>query len=166
MTETNESLEQILQNGYRYALSLTHDSQMAQDLLQSVCLKISKRGGPWEIRYLITSIRNGYIDNLRRSRKLDFYPIDDIDLVGDVDLMLTSFDPDLESALAQLREDARELLYLSIVEGYTASELAELTQKPRGTILSILHRTKQKLRGLLTQGLPNEKRYGGGVNEH
>ena len=140
MPKQPDNLDDILQNGYRYALSLTHDSQLAQDLLQSVCLKISKKGGPWEIRYLIRSIRNGYIDNLRRSRKLDFYPIDDIDLVGDVDLMLTSFDPELESALAQLREDSRELLYLSIVEGYTASELAELTQKPRGTILSILHR--------------------------
>ena len=157
MKEAPNSLEGKLQNGYRYALALTHDSQMAQDLLQTACLKISKRGGPWEVPYIITTIRNSYIDNLRRSRKLDFYPIDEEDLVGDVDMMLSSFDPELESALAQLQEDVRELLYLSVVEEYSASELADLTQRPRGTILSILHRTKRTLRGLLSQQQPDNK---------
>lgn len=157
MKEAPNSLDEKLQNGYRYALALTHDSQMAQDLLQTACLKISKRGGPWEMPYIVTTIRNSYIDNLRRSRKLDFYPIDEEDLVGDVDMMLSSFDPDLESALAQLQEDVRELLYLSVVEEYSASELADLTQRPRGTILSILHRTKRTLRGLLSQQQPDNK---------
>ena len=150
MKERPMSLDETLQNGYRYALSLSHDTQLAQDLLQTACLKISKQGGPWHIRYLVTTIRNSYIDNLRRSRKLDFYPIDEIDMIGDVDLMLSSFDPQLESALAQLQEDVRELLYLSVVEEYSASELAELTQRPRGTILSLLYRTKKSLRQLLT----------------
>ena len=145
------SLDEKLQNGSRYALSLTHDSQLAQDLLQTACLKISKRNGPWEMPYLITTIRNAHIDNLRRSRKLDFFPIDEDDLVGDVDLMLSSFDPQLESALAQLQDDVRELLYLSVVEEYSASELAALTQRPRGTILSILFRAKKRLRSLLSQ---------------
>ena len=157
MKEAPNSLEEKLQNGYRYALALIHDSQMAQDLLQTACLKISKRGGPWEMPYIVTTIRNSYIDNLRRSRKLDFYPIDEEDLVGDVDMMLSSFDPELESALAQLQEDVRELLYLSVVEEYSASELADLTQRPRGTILSILHRTKRTLRGLLSQQQPDNK---------
>ena len=157
MKEAPNSLEEKLQNGYRYALALTHDSQMAQDLLQTACLKISKRGGPWEMPYIVTTIRNSYIDNLRRSRKLDFYPIDEEDLVGDVDMMLSSFDPELESALAQLQEDVRELLYLSVVEEYSASELADLTQRPRGTILSILHRTKRTLRGLLSQQQTDNK---------
>lgn len=146
-----ENLDDILQNGYRYALALTHDSQRAQDLLQSACLNITKRNGPWKIRYLITTIRNIHIDNLRRSRKLHFYPIEDLEVVGDVDMMLSSFDPQLESALARLPEDVRELLYLSVVEELTASELADLTERPRGTILSILHRAKAQLRGLLSR---------------
>ena len=44
-----------------------------------------------------------------------------------------------------LREDE----VLAIVEGYTAHEIADMTQRPRGTILSLLHRTKEKLRNLL-----------------
>lgn len=157
MNEPHENLDQLLQNGYRYALALTHDVQLAEDLLQTACLKISRKGGPWEIRYLVTTLRNAHIDNLRRSRKLDFYPIDDEDLVGDVDMMLSSFDPELESALAQLQDDVRELLYLSAVEDYTVSELAELTQRPRGTILSLLHRTKKSLRALLSDPISDNK---------
>lgn len=153
MIDQSENIDELLQNGYRYALALTHDSQLAEDLLQTACLKISRRGGPWNIRYLITTLRNAHIDNLRRSRKLDFYPIDDEDLVGDVDMLLSSFDPQLESALAQLQDDVRELLYLSVVEDYSVTELAELTQRPRGTILSLLHRTKKRLRSLLSDPL-------------
>ncbi|MEM7800916.1 MAG: RNA polymerase sigma factor [Chloroflexota bacterium] len=148
----NDDLEEILQSGYRYALALTHDSQMAQDLLQQACLSISRRQGPWNIRYLITTIRNAHIDHIRRAQKLRFYPLDEeLEFVGDVDMMLSSFDPQLESALARLPEDTRELLYLSVVEEFTASELANLTERPRGTILSILHRAKKQLRGLLSQ---------------
>lgn len=157
MDNQTENLDHLMHNGYRYALALTHDSQMAEDLLQSACLKISRKGGPWEIRYLITTLRNAHIDNLRRARKLDFYPIDDEDLVGDVDMMLSSFDPQLESALAQLQDDVRELLYLSVVEDYTVTELSELTQRPRGTILSLLHRTKKSLRALLSDHIHDKK---------
>lgn len=146
----NEPLDDLLHRGYRYALSLTHNSETAQDLLQDACLRISRRGGPWSIRYLITTIRNRHIDLQRRSSKLDFTSLDEFDLIGDVDVTMRSFDPQLERALAQLNEDERELLYLSVMEGYSASELAKLTKRPRGTILSSLHRSKKKLQKLLT----------------
>ncbi|MEM7343606.1 MAG: RNA polymerase sigma factor [Chloroflexota bacterium] len=156
MTNNSDNLDDLLQRGYRYALSLTHNDDMAQELLQEACLKISRRGGPWQIRYFMTTIRNSYIDGFRRSKKVEFYPLDDIELIGDLDITLTSFDPQLESALAKLGDTERELLYLSVVEGYPASELAQLTDRPRGTILSTLHRAKQKLRVLLNLNIPEE----------
>ena len=55
----------------------------------------------------------------------------------------------LHRALGTLRPDERETLFLAVVEGYTAQEIADMTQRPRGTILSLLHRTKEKLRNLL-----------------
>lgn len=41
------------------------------------------------------------------------------------------------------------MLFLTAVEGYTTAEIAQLTGRPRGTILSALHRAKKKLRQLL-----------------
>jgi len=45
----------------------------------------------------------------------------------------------------------REALLLADVEGYTAQEIAELTGHPRGTILSLIHRSRGKLRRQLSQ---------------
>jgi len=159
MTQTTDGLEELLHRGYRYALSLTHNNEMAQDLVQDACVRISRRGGPWKIRYLITTIRNGFIDQCRRAAKIDFTSlgemdlIADVDLVSDIDMSIASFDPPLELALAQLRDDERELLYLSIMEEYSASEIAKLTGRPRGTVLSILHRAKIKLQKSLAENV-------------
>lgn len=49
-------------------------------------------------------------------------------------------------ALNNLRSQEREALFLTAVEGYTAQEIADLTHQPRGTVLSLVHRAKQKIR--------------------
>jgi len=36
-------------------------------------------------------------------------------------------------------------LFLSVIEGYTAEEIAALTDSTRGTVLSLIHRSRQKL---------------------
>jgi RNA polymerase sigma-70 factor (ECF subfamily) len=56
----------------------------------------------------------------------------------------------MEAILAGLKPAEREILYLSAVEEYTTAEIAEMTGRPRGTVLSLLHRTKLKLRKRLT----------------
>lgn len=151
MDDTPHSLDDLLNRGYRYALSLTHNSEAAQDLLQDACLRLSRRGGPWNIRYLITTIRNRHIDVQRRAAKIAFSPIEESDLIDEIDFSVLMVDPQLEAALDLLRAEEREMLFLSVVEEYSASEIATLTKKPRGTILSILHRTKKKLQKLLTE---------------
>jgi DNA-directed RNA polymerase specialized sigma24 family protein len=55
----------------------------------------------------------------------------------------------LERALGRLRLEERETLFLHAVVGHTAAELAALTGRPRGSVLSSLHRAKRKLRDLL-----------------
>jgi len=52
---------------------------------------------------------------------------------------------DLQPHLAALRTVEREALYLQIVEGYTAFEIAELTQSSRGSVLSLIYRARKKL---------------------
>ena len=143
-----EHLEALLLRGYRFALSLTHDDTRAEDLVQEACLRVSRNGGPWGRAYVFTVIRNLHIDQFRRARKVAFQPLGDHDPIGAAPAP-PGFDDDLQGALGQLSDEHRELLYLSAVEGYTARELAELTQRPRGTVLSLLPRAKQKLRAIL-----------------
>jgi len=55
----------------------------------------------------------------------------------------------LHKALGRLRVEERETLFLAVVEGFSTQEIAAMTNRPRGTVLSMLHRTKSKLRKLL-----------------
>lgn len=141
-------LDPLLQRGFRYALSLVHDHGQAEDLLQEACVAISRKGGPWKLGYMITVIRNRFIDQYRRSQKIRFQPLEEIEVPVEAPVDEGVGD-DLNRALGRLRAEERELVYLAVVENYTTSEIAELTGRPRGTVLSAIHRAKQKLRTAL-----------------
>jgi len=154
--EMPEGIDGLLESGYRYAFSLARDAAEAEDLLQDACLSILASGGAWERPYLFATIRNRFIDRYRRNRKILFLSLDRAEESREGELADPNWEaPDvlqsglLERALASLRAEERETLYLAVVEGYTAEEIAELTSRPRGTILSLLHRTKAKLCDLL-----------------
>ncbi len=141
----DETVE-TLQSGYRYALSLAHNKSDAEDLVQESCLKLLRRYGKIRSRpLLLTTIRRVFIDRWRRqSRALEEVRPLETEMAG------VPCEPgaaqDLHSLLGQLRPEEREALYLHHVEGYTAQEIAALTETPRNTVLSHLHRGLRKLR--------------------
>jgi RNA polymerase sigma-70 factor (ECF subfamily) len=152
-------LERLLQSGYRYALSLTHDRPAAEDLIQDAAASVVRCGGKWQKPYLFTAIRNRFIDKYRRDRRLVLLPLDGGSEGGIDPADQGSWElPDviehraLHRALGMLRVAEREMVFLAFVEGYTTQQIAELTRRPRGTVLSSLHRTKLKLRRLLQRG--------------
>ncbi len=148
-----EDLDELLQRGYRYALSLAHNPTEAEDLLQESCLKVVKARGPWHRGYLFSVIRNSFIDRWRREKKLAFASLSELTEDGNLDELPSILDEEMrladkdlvESALARLRPEEREVLYLSALEGYTAQEISDLIGKPRGTVLSLAHRGKKKM---------------------
>ena len=154
--EIPDSIDALLERGYRYAFSLAHDAVEAEDLVQDACLSILASDGSWELAYLFTTIRNRFIDRYRRNRKILFLSLDHEGEGSEGDHADLNWDgPDvlqngqLGRALGSLRPEEREALFLAVVEGYTAEEISELTARPRGTILSLLYRTKAKLRDFL-----------------
>lgn len=155
MSDSPDKLDELLQRGFRYACSLTHDDELARDLLQDACLSISRNDGPWHPGYLFASVRNRYVDWLRRKRHVRIQPLDDLD--GDPaapSVTASSSDgpnliasaEEVERVLGTLRAAEREALYLNAVESYSADEIAALTGRPRNTILSLIHRAKLALR--------------------
>lgn len=151
-------VDDLLNSGFRYAYSLTHDHAEAEDLLQDACVSILNIAGPWEKAYFFTTIRNRFIDRYRRNQKVLFLPLEgekDGETIPQQVAVEEWIAPDvlsngaLEKALETLRAEERETMFLAVVEGYTAQEIADMTGRPRGTILSLLHRTKAKLRRTL-----------------
>jgi len=140
---------------YRYGVSLTNDETLAYDLLQDATecyLKMdpARRPADGAEFYLRKVIRNRYIDQLRREKRYPHESLDDSD-----DRLVSMAMPDpgevvidrqmVESILARLNPMERELLHLWAYEEMTAQEIATQLDSPRGTILSRIHRLRQKI---------------------
>ena len=145
-TTTPNSLSdnELVQAGYRYALSIARHHQDAEDLVQQAWLKLQRAYGRVEgTPVLFRAIRNLFYDQKRRTKIVQFEPLDSTPEPGKRESSGVSHD--LELLLGRLRPEEREALYLNVVEGFTATEISEQTGSPRGTILSHIHRARQKL---------------------
>ena len=145
----SESLAILLQHGYRYALSLAHHAAKAEDLLQDAWVAVIQAGGPHEKGYLFCAIRSRYYNLHKRELLVPMEPLESIVEPADDSINVNHEhdfdDPRLETAFSQLRGIEREVLYLSAVEGYTAQEITTITGQARGTVLSMLNRTRKKV---------------------
>ena len=56
---------------------------------------------------------------------------------------------EVRDAMARLAPDERQIVLLSVLEGYTMREIAGMLGLPQGTVSSKLHRTLKKLRQML-----------------
>ena len=158
------TLEDLLQRGYRFAFSLSHDAARAEDLLQEAWVSVLRAKGPHTVGYLFATIRSRFVDQYRReliapTESLDAQP----HLAAEAEATFWSepcqsvpVHAALHRAMGLLRPEERTVLVLSAVEGYTAREIGELLDAPRGTVLSLMHRTRVKLRRWL-QDNPNQE---------
>jgi RNA polymerase sigma-70 factor (ECF subfamily) len=56
---------------------------------------------------------------------------------------------DVFAAMNTLTVQERQIVVLSVLQGYTTKEIAAILSCPHGTVSSKLHRTLIKLKGLL-----------------
>jgi RNA polymerase sigma-70 factor (ECF subfamily) len=137
---------EMLQAGFRYAYSLCHDYHDAEDYVQQAWFRLHRKYGKVETKALLfKTIRNLRMDRLRRDKVVAFEPIEEREFDSHVEVRASN--DDVQAILQQLRTEEREALYLNVVEGYTAQEIADQTGSPRGSILSLIHRAKKKLHG-------------------
>ena len=142
---------------YRYAFSLTNAEASAYDLLQSALekylrLSVTKQSGDGQLRYLRTMIRNRFIDQYRKEQRhphQEFESVEaliSIEMPSPEDVLIES--EQIVDILAGLNASERELLHLWALEEYTAKEIAEQLDCPRGTVLSWIHRLRRKIRNM------------------
>jgi len=144
-------VDELIQAGYRYACALQNDPGEAKGLVHDAWIRASRStSGTPDKAYLLQCVRNLHIDQYRRAQKVVLQSVDDLgreaaDIAGANDVAEVP-DLQLQQALVTLRDVEREVLFLSVVEGYTAAEIADLTNSNRGTVLSLLHRARIKLK--------------------
>ncbi len=164
MTSKNVGMteRELIDHGYRYALSLTHHEQDAEDLVQTAFFRLYRSRGRVEHKaLLITTIRNLFFDRCRRQRHKVVITLDnpeDLNQQPSPTQSLPGTDLDMDELLARLRAEEREALYLNAVDGCSASEIAKLTGQPRNTVLSLIHRAKKKLEAVIAREETRMKR--------
>lgn len=139
----------LLQAGYRYGLALAHRVEDAEDLVQEAWLNLSRRYGRVESKaVLFTAVRNLFIDQCRRRKIVHFDSLDEPEppVLPGVDGEEPGLKGDVAKLLDTLSAQEREVIFLHYYEGRTAEEISQLTSRPRGTILSLMHRAIARLR--------------------
>lgn len=139
------SAKDLIRQGRSYAYGFTRNVHDAEDLAQQAWLKlVQKYGEVTDRRLLYRAIRNLFIDGVRRSKIVQFDPLENRDFAIGREQSFGA-NTDIDSMLSVLNDSERTYLTMNVVEGYTASEIAERTGVPRGTILSHTHRARKKL---------------------
>lgn len=144
-------IREMLQRGYRYALSLSHDPAKAEDLVQDGWLRLLAAGSPLTAGTLIRAIYCRFVELYRRDRRVKFEALVENPSDGDgADFAFDGADGALDTALGRLLPEERAALYLAHVAEWTTEDIGDLFDWPRGTVHSVLHRLRKRLRDELT----------------
>ncbi len=144
----------------RYARLLTGDRTRADDLVQDTLERACRKWALWQsgptLRGWLLALMHNLHQNQRRDWRHDdgALPLDDVQEAGHEPLAQAGDRLDLQQALAALPPAMREVLLLVTVEEYTYAEAAEILEVPVGTVMSRLHRARERLRALMTDPLP------------
>lgn len=158
-----------LERMYRLAYRLTGHREDAQDLVQDVLLKLHAQSNRLaEIGAVSTWLArvtyHQFIDDQRRYRSRRLTLVEDPLVSADPDRApaLEASTEDLVqgeftisrvlAAMEQLSDDHQLIIKLHDVEGYTITEIAEITGIPLGTVKSRRQRARERLHNLLDEG--------------
>ncbi len=147
---------------FRFICAHLGNTQDAEDLTEEVFVRVwralpryHEKGVPFRA-YLLRVSRNALIDFYRRSRRqgrpvsyeeYQHIPEQQTDLTET--LAVRSNRRELVRALAQLREDYREVLALRFLQDLSPQETAHVMQRSAGAVRVLQHRALQALREVL-----------------
>ncbi|MEO6984348.1 MAG: sigma-70 family RNA polymerase sigma factor [Paralcaligenes sp.] len=139
----------------RYARALIGERSAADDLVQDTCERAWTKLATWrrdsDMRaWLFGIMHNLHVDQCRKPG-LSTTVMDDASLSVATRATQTDFLEirDIETALAQLQVEQREVLLLIALEEMRYEEAAKILGIPLGTVMSRLSRAREKMRSLM-----------------
>jgi RNA polymerase sigma-70 factor (ECF subfamily) len=134
---------------YRLALSWLHSSHDAEDILQSVFLKLLNKditlfpGG--EKAWLLTCTANACKDHLRAFWQRSTQPLDDQIIAP------TEADRSLWEVVGRLKPTYRAVIHLYYYEGYSQDEIAKILGISRTAVQTRMQRAREILKKELNE---------------
>ena len=146
---------------YRTACRVTGSPEDAEDVLQTIFLRLLRRESPPDLKknpkaYLYRAAVNLSLDTVRMRKRRP--------LAGDAERLpavecadASNRDEDIHDrlleAVADLNPGAAEILILRYVHNYSDAEIAKLLRTSRGTIAVSLFRSRARLKKLIRASL-------------
>ncbi len=166
---SNEFHDMLLQHLPRlqaYAIMLTRDRALAEDLLQETSLRALRAQSQFTMGTNFTAwiykiLRNEYISSLRRKKRqpvpIEDMPAEFLSRKGEQENDVLS--REIIQAMDQLQHGQREVLILICASGLSYEEAAEALGCSVGTIKSRLWRARARMSTLI---MGDDKKNGGG----
>ena len=163
--EFEELFQELYPMAYRTAYGVIGNSQDAEDVAQTIFLKLLRRKFPPELKknaraYVYRAAVNQSL-NLIQQRKRQVLT-DDAEQF-EVRPAAQAFESAEEThrrlyeAVAELRPESAHILILRYVHNFSDAEIARLLGTSRGTIAVSLYRSRVRLRKLMRAPLPGGK---------
>jgi len=155
---------------YGLARRILRDEALAEDAVQDAFLTAWRRADTFmperskASTWLLTLVHRRAVDLVRREERRRAEPIDEsTEIPTDTtaeDVAWLRFERErVQAALRQLPDQQREALELAYYGGFTQSELAERLGQPVGTIKSRMFSGLGRLRDLLAEPEPGERKW-------
>lgn len=148
--EVNRAIEQYADMVFRLCMVKLKSNADAEDIFQNVFLKYALSNQEFdstahEKAWLIRVTLNACKDHLRGLFRRRTIPLDEVADAPET----TDEQRAVLEAVRSLPKEYRDVVYLHYYEGYTAPEIAEITQRNTNTVYTHLTRARQMLRELL-----------------
>lgn len=153
---TAENYKRVL----NFALTLTRDLQAAKDITQDTFIKSIRFADKFEVgtnyeAWLMTICKNTFINEYRKQKTHPVFPFSALErndtwftdsIKSEESIYEEPFSDEILTALSQVSEEQREILFLHYVDGIGYFDIAAMLNMPFGTVMSKVGRAYNIIR--------------------
>jgi RNA polymerase sigma-70 factor (ECF subfamily) len=143
---------------YRTALRITRNAEEAEDILQTIFLRLLRRESSPDLEtrpraYLYRAAVNAALDALEARRSRSETDIRDVEasLHSPDSSAKEKLHQQLHKAIAELNPASAEILILRYMHNYSDAAIAKMLGKSRGVVAVSLYRARARLKKLIRQ---------------
>jgi RNA polymerase sigma-70 factor (ECF subfamily) len=145
-----EIVSRYMKKAYYIALSYVHNHQDALDISQESFIKAFRKIKSFSTQrpffpWFYKLMKNLCLDHLRRSSRVKEIPLEGIPVL-EAEREDREMKEVLWRGIERLPFEQREVVILRYFQQLSYSEIAEMTEKPIGTVMSSLYYAKKKLK--------------------
>lgn len=150
-----------MRSAYYIALGFVHNHQDALDISQEAFIRAFRKIKGFDTQkpffpWFYKLMKNLCFDHIRKRMRLQEIPLEGLQIPGHAE-EVRELREILWRGIEKLPFEQKEVIILRYFRQMSYQEIAEMTGKPIGTVMSSLHYAKKRLRGIVEPYLGREK---------